>query len=434
MGHLLRTLAVVAALVAGAPSLLAFDGPTQTKGDAKTAPVKGSETPDAASAQKDDKAAATMQRMLDTGVAAYDAGKTDQAIRAFDTAIRNGGLSNQQLAKALYYRGLAYRKKGKPALAIPDLTNAAWLNDGLTYAEKQEAIASRAAAYRDAGVADVPDVTQAGGSGGGSLGGDEWHTALSGSQAAPSAPAPAPTPAPSAPPQATAPASAPQTATYAPARPPPPPPQQTSSGSSGGGFFDSITNMFGGSSASSSSEVTTSSIVEPPPAPATSAWSQKTEISTASPPAEPAPPPAATPPAPVQQPVQQAAPPPPAPVQQAAPPPPAAPAPFTTQTQVAAVSPPMVERPPPATAPTGKFHVQVASVRSRSEAYALSVRLVSQHGSEFGARRPAVEETVIGSMGTFYRVSVGPYASAQEPQQLCGSLRASGYDCLVITQ
>jgi hypothetical protein len=78
--------------------------------------------------------------------------------------------------------------------------------------------------------------------------------------------------------------------------------------------------------------------------------------------------------------------------------------------------------------------VQVASVRSRSEAYALSVRLVSQHGSEFGARRPAVEETVIGSMGTFYRVSVGPYASAQEPQQLCGSLRASGYDCLVITQ
>jgi hypothetical protein len=37
-------------------------------------------------------------------------------------------------------------------------------------------------------------------------------------------------------------------------------------------------------------------------------------------------------------------------------------------------------------------------------------------------------------MGTFYRVSVGPYASEQEPQRLCGSLQTSGFDCLVISQ
>ena len=37
-------------------------------------------------------------------------------------------------------------------------------------------------------------------------------------------------------------------------------------------------------------------------------------------------------------------------------------------------------------------------------------------------------------MGTFYRVRVGPYADAKEPQQLCGGLRSSGFDCLVVIQ
>jgi cell division septation protein DedD len=120
--------------------------------------------------------------------------------------------------------------------------------------------------------------------------------------------------------------------------------------------------------------------------------------------------------------------------QQAAAPPQAAPVPFATQTQVSAVAPPIVEQPQAQGAPTGKYHVQVAAVRSRSEAYALSVRLLSQHASELGSRKPEVDQTVIGSMGTFYRVKVGPYASAEESQQLCGSLRASGFDCLITTQ
>jgi hypothetical protein len=73
-------------------------------------------------------------------------------------------------------------------------------------------------------------------------------------------------------------------------------------------------------------------------------------------------------------------------------------------------------------------------VRSRSEAYALSVRLVSQYAGELGTRRPQVDQAVIGSMGTFYRVRLGPYADANEPKQLCGALRSTGFDCLVVTQ
>ncbi len=349
--------------------------------------------------------------MLDTGVSAYNSGKVDQAIRAFDTAIRNGGLSNQQMASALYYRGMAYRKKGKPALAIPDLTSAVWLNDGLTFAQRQDAMNARAAAYNDAGVSDVPAANPVGGN---TLGGTGWQTAMTDSPATASAPAPVSSPPP---PQASAPVSAPQTAAYVPARPPPPPPPETSSGSSGGGFFSSITNMFGGGSSSSAppkSEVTTSSIVPPPPAPAVSAWSQSTQVAAAPAPAQPAPPPAAAPPPP---PVQQAA-----------------PARVAPQTQVAAVAPPIINKPAPSTVPSGKYHVQIAAVRSRSEADALSVRLISQYGSEFGPRRPAIKETVIGSMGTFYRVSVGPFASEKETARLCGSLRSNGFDCLVITQ
>jgi len=456
MGHLLRILTFLAVLMAGALPLAAFDGPTQSKADSKKSTASGSEAKkaDAAAAEKDKKAADdTASRLLEVGIKAYQAGNMNQAIRAFDTALRGGGLANQQIARALYYRGLSYRKKGKPGLAIADLTSAAWLKDGLSPSEKQEAMSNRVAAYREAGIADVPDVDQ-------SPANSDWQTAMSGSKV-PSAGSP--------PPQAAAPATAPPSVASAPPvysappAPPAPAPVQTSSGSSsgGGGFFDSITSLFGGGSSSSSAsqdEVTTSSIAHSPEAAAS--W-QTTEATTASPPPPARPAPQAAPPPPAAP--QAAAPPPRAPPQaealpwaspsappsapraapspQAAAPPPR-PAPAEPQagttgfvTQVATAPPSRAETPAATAAePTGKFHVQVAAVRTRSEAYAVAVRLVSQHGSELGGRKPLVDDTVIGSMGTFYRVRLGPYASAKEPQHLCGSLRSSGFDCLVVTQ
>ena len=35
-------------------------------------------------------------------------------------------------------------------------------------------------------------------------------------------------------------------------------------------------------------------------------------------------------------------------------------------------------------------------------------------------------------MGTFYGVRLGPYASAGEPEPMCGALRSDGFDCLVV--
>jgi cell division protein FtsN len=109
--------------------------------------------------------------------------------------------------------------------------------------------------------------------------------------------------------------------------------------------------------------------------------------------------------------------------------------PASFDTQVAKSEDTRAEPSAPAEAahPT-QYRVQVASVRSRSEAYALAVRLVSQHAGALEGRKPEVQEAVIGSMGTFYRVRLGPYASSEESRQICGSLRATGYDCLVVTQ
>jgi tetratricopeptide (TPR) repeat protein len=432
MGHLLRILAFAAVLAAGAPPLAAFDGPTQTKADSKKAAASGKagEAKDAAAAEPDNKASDTANRMLETGIKAYQGGNMNQAIRAFDTALRGGGLASQQIARALYYRGLSYRKKGKPGLAISDLTSAAWLKDGLSASEKQEALSNRSAAYREAGIGDVPEVDQ-------SPAGADWQTAMNGAKA-PSADG--------SPPQATVSAAPPVYAAppahSAPPAPPASAPVQTSSGSSSGGVGGFFNSLFGGGSSSSGAasqdEVTTASIEGP----AATNW-QTTESAAASPPPQPqiapqtaaraAPPPQAAP---------QAAPPPPrrAPPQAAAPLPwatPAAPQAASSGfvTQVAAAPPPRADTPAAAPAePSGKYHVQVAAVRTRSEAYALAVRLVSQHGSELGGRKPLVDDTVIGSMGTFYRVRLGPYASAKEPQHLCGSLRSSGFDCLVVTQ
>jgi hypothetical protein len=82
----------------------------------------------------------------------------------------------------------------------------------------------------------------------------------------------------------------------------------------------------------------------------------------------------------------------------------------------------------------GKYKLQVAAVRSRDEAERLTQSLQSYPGVRDGLVTTQIDETVIGSMGTFYRVRLGPYATAAEPNQLCKTLRPQGFDCLVVTQ
>lgn len=103
-------------------------------------------------------------------------------------------------------------------------------------------------------------------------------------------------------------------------------------------------------------------------------------------------------------------------------------------TQVAAIAPDAAPRASVSTSAGGKYRLQLASVRSREEADRLVQTVMSQHADQLGGAAAEIDETVIGNMGTFYRVRVGPYANASDPKRLCTTLKPQGYDCQVVTQ
>ncbi len=412
----MRILAYTALLIAvGVCPAAAFDGPTQSTGGKKAAPAPGSAASPAAKDTAKPKTASPTEKLYNAGIKAYEAGNHVEAIKHLGAAIRAGGLQKSQVAKALYYRGLAFRKKGKPGQAISDLTSAYWLKEGLTPTERSDALSNRNAAYREAGISNAPAASES------VVVAAEpsfsaWETATLGTAASPATNTSSVSQAPKA---AVAPANNSST-------------NAAKTESSGGGFFSSITSLFtGGSSSSSASKpsepkesVTTASI---PAKPETSSWNQSTQV-------------AAAPPAKLKKPAQVST---PFSTQVAAAPPPVKPkkppqvtTPFATQVAAAPQSAVAAKpsKPKAASVPSGKYRLQVAAVRSRSEAEAVAASLMQKYGGKLGPRRPVVDEAVIGSMGTFYRVRVGPYANAKEPQQLCGTLRTSGFDCLVVTK
>ncbi|HXF53293.1 MAG TPA: SPOR domain-containing protein, partial [Hyphomicrobiaceae bacterium] len=82
----------------------------------------------------------------------------------------------------------------------------------------------------------------------------------------------------------------------------------------------------------------------------------------------------------------------------------------------------------------GRYRLQVAAVRSHAEAQALAARLREKHGPDIAALKTEIDETVVGNMGTLYRVRLGPFANASEPRTLCAKLKSDGLDCLIVAQ
>ena len=81
-------------------------------------------------------------------------GKADQAVQALTSTISGGNLPPAIMAKALLYRGMAYRQQQKPAQAISDITGALWLKGGLSPTDRTNALQQRAAAYQEAGLTE----------------------------------------------------------------------------------------------------------------------------------------------------------------------------------------------------------------------------------------------------------------------------------------
>lgn len=476
-------------------------------------------------------AKAGRKRIID-GVKAFEKNQYDKAIDRFSAALRSGGLSSQDIAKAMFFRGQAYEKSNKPAEAIADLTSAIWLKDGLSEAERKTAETLRAKAYQSAGIAAAPPSTSstptarpapvvvqapaqalakpatvARAAPIPSAPQPAFTTRVAKAPSTTSSSAPAPrTPAASVPAFTTRTTQAPTRAGQAPVRPadvprraiqpfstqvattPRPPsaqkpaapagafttqvkpapsvptrtasatqaPASAGSGTSGSGFFGALGSLFsgglsGGSSAPVSTASTASTVAGQAATQATSgvsSWStQQARASGGAPLTAP------------RQPVERSAPLPPAsqPAPRIAASTATAPAlpPVTVVTPATPPAKPLVTAalspdvaPPSATEPQGRpitepltedkaprgVIVQVAAVRSRAEAERVALRLVRNHSSDLGSRRPRIAEATYGSMGTFYNVQLGPFDGEGATGDLCRSLRNSGYDCLITTR
>lgn len=383
------------------------------------------------------KPAATGVKSYEAGAKAFEAGKFTSAISSLSNALSAGGLSSQQMAKALYYRGVAYRKTGKSAQAISDLTSAVWLKNGLSDADRAAAMENRQGAYQEAGLGNATPI-----------GTPPLDAPASAAAAAlPAAPAPAAVTAAAPPPPVPAPAdsatsswsatsaksaaeasvpnlSAPS-GNYASLSAPDAPtlsavPQSDTAtapvanplagvGTAIGNAGSAVTGFFGNMFGSGGTATTTPSA----------------DVATAAaPPSAPVPPVSASGPAPS---VQAA------PVAagwnpdvSVAPASDQKPAKAEAKKKVAAVEKPRASA-------AGKYRLQVGIVGSREEAENITARLRAEHAASLGAAAPAIDEVTFGN-GTFFRVQVGPYASAAEPGQFCSALKPKGYDCLVVTK
>jgi hypothetical protein len=112
-----------------------------------------------------DTQAAGAAKSFQTGTKAFESGKTGDAVAALSAAIASGSLSNPDLAKALFYRGVAQRREKKPGAALSDLNAAVWLRDGLSATDKSVAEDHRQALLREVarvnGAAPEPAVAAA---------------------------------------------------------------------------------------------------------------------------------------------------------------------------------------------------------------------------------------------------------------------------------
>ena len=461
------------------------------------------------------------QKAYAAGARAYESGDMATAERQLTTALSGGGLPNSQMARALYLRGSALRRLGKPAQAISDLTTAVWLKGGLSDADKAKATEERQLAYQEAGLGNTPpaigaaslDQSPSTPAAAGTPPGEPpkakpgtqvavvgpggfWNNmsmpsmptfSLPGLSSAPAAPAQPAQPQAPEPAQAfaaapagdvaaaaaqgegqsfapgttvTAPSASGESAwqtetaaasTEAPASSffaPQPTPVSTGlnampgaspagqaslvaasdaspdggtawsnplagTGQAIGGFFG---NMFGGSSSAAADDgaapVTTGSTAAP------GAWGSETKVVTSQTSS-----------------MVQRGPESPAPSAASG----SSALPWSNSSSAAAAAP--AARPTAAkqqvaarTTTGGKYKLQVASVRSREEADKLASTLQRYPAVRDGSVSTEVDEAVIGSMGTFYRVRLGPYATAKEPDDLCQTLKPQGFDCLVVTQ
>jgi cell division septation protein DedD len=394
-------LGLAAAFATGALAAGKAADETAASGDQAEA---GTQVAQAAAKKKHDPGEA--QRTVDHAHKLIETGKIEQAVQALSATLAAGNLPPAIMARALLLRGTAYRQQKKPAQAIADFTSALWLKGGLSESDRADGLRQRAAAYQEAGLNQAGEIAPAG--------------ALA-REGRPRERGPNSTAAPWSDGTTTSSPSAPATALN----------QEQGTAASSGGGWDLFANLFGGSGSAFAGQPAAAPVSPPPDA----ARILNAETSTAAPPARR---------------TQASG--------------------WGRQTQVEAErSPPRVEtgaiaskeEPPrrqvalaePAKETAreaaketareaakeagkkgGHLRIQIAAVRTQAEAKALATRVMREQAATLAAHEPQIDQTVMGNMGSFYRVLIGPFASAQETQGVCAKLKGAGFDCLVTAQ
>lgn len=87
--------------------------------------------------------------------------------------------------------------------------------------------------------------------------------------------------------------------------------------------------------------------------------------------------------------------------------------------------------PAPAAPSGGGYMVQVASQKNESDAQASYRALQGKYSSVLGSRSPVIRRADLGDKGVYYRAMIGPFGSAEEASQFCGSLKSAGGQCVV---
>lgn len=85
----------------------------------------------------------------------------------------------------------------------------------------------------------------------------------------------------------------------------------------------------------------------------------------------------------------------------------------------------------PSGADSGNYVVQISSQRSEAEAQASFRALQQKYPNVLGTRQPVIRRADLGSKGVYYRAQVGPFATADDANQLCSNLKAAGGQCIV---
>lgn len=80
---------------------------------------------------------------------------------------------------------------------------------------------------------------------------------------------------------------------------------------------------------------------------------------------------------------------------------------------------------------SGSHLVQVGAFRSQGEADGQWAKMQGKLGAFLDGKAKDVEVADLGSKGTFYRLRVGPFASADDAKTYCAGLKERGTDCLI---